>query len=350
VHAVRGTVIGGVVSGALAALVGTAPAGAEAPARANQVTSPFTVLSTTAVGPSPNHVTYGYGAAWTLNGNGSVSRVDATTGAVKTTTTGPNPRDIRAGFNRIWVLSSTKTKASIVTLNTAGAKVGKTISISLGTTTDLGPGAQNGANTLGVGSGFVWVAGVRTWQKLGSIDPDTAKVVVKTWPIPQAFSAADSALWLLTPNQASIQKRKPSNLSILDTLPVGSATGGTAGSLWLTFGSSFFWLSQSTPNDLGQINKVSPTAGLVAGAVSKGLGITLTCTAAGGDAVWATQRPDSLGGTPALLFRLSQADLSTVASGTLPAGANPGAVQCVTVGGGLVWVTDGVGSLYKIQP
>jgi hypothetical protein len=60
------------------------------------------------------------------------------------------------------VLISIRTKAAIVTLNTAGAKAGKTISINLGTTTDLGPGGQNGANTLGVGSGFVWVAGIRT--------------------------------------------------------------------------------------------------------------------------------------------------------------------------------------------
>ena len=41
-------------------------------------------------------------------------------------------------------------------------------------------------------------------------------MVVKTWPIPQAFTAADGALWMVTPNQATIQKRKPSNLAILD--------------------------------------------------------------------------------------------------------------------------------------
>ena len=346
----RTTVGVGLVLGAAAALAVTAPAGSADPARSNQTTTPFNVLLTTPVGPNPNRVVYGYGAAWTLNGNGSVSRVDATTGAVKTTSTGPNPRDIRAGYNRIWVLSSTTTKASIVTLNTAGAKVGKTISINLGTTTNLGPGGQNGANTLGIGSGDVWVAGVRTWQKLASIDPDTGKVVVKTWPVPQAFSAADSALWLLTPNQASIQKRKPSNLSVLATLPVSKATGGTAGSLWLTFGSNFFWLSQLTPNDLGKINKVSPTSGLVSGPVSQGLTVTLTCTAVGAGSVWATERPNADDNRPALLTRLSQADLFTQASGTLPVGANPGAVQCVTVGGGLVWVTDGKGALYKIQP
>ncbi len=84
--------------------------------------------------------------------------------------------------------------------------------------------------------------------------------------------------------------------------------------------------------------------------MSRGLTITLTCTAVGEGAVWATERPNGLDDTPALLVRMSQTDLSTLTSATLPLGATPGAVQCVTVGGGLVWVTDGVGSLYKIQP
>ena len=339
----RRALVAGITAGGLAALAVTGTAAA-------QTTGAYDVLSTTRVGPSPNRVVYGYGAAWTLNGNGSVSRVDATTGAVKTTSIGPNPRDIRAGYNRIWVLSSTKSQASIVTLNQSGAKVGTTTTINLGTTTYLGSGQPNGANTLGVGSNYVWVAGVRTWQKLASIDPSSAKVVVKTWPIPQAFTAADGALWLVTPNQASIQKRAPSSLAVVTTLPVGAATGQTAGPLSLTYGSNFLWLSQSTPNDVGQINKVSPTSGLLKGAVSTGLTITLTCTAVGEGAVWATERPNGLDDTPALLVRMSQTDLSTLTSATLPLGATPGAVQCVTVGGGLVWVTDGVGSLYKIQP
>jgi hypothetical protein len=336
-------VVGGLVTGALVALVVAGGANAQA-------TGTYDVLSTTKVGPSPGKVVYGYGAAWTLNGNGSVSRVDGTTRAVKTIGIGPNPRDIRAGYNRIWVLSSTKSQASIVTLNGSGAKVGTTITIDLGTTTYLGSGQPNGANTLGVGSNQVWVAGVRTWQKLASIDPGSAKVVVKSWPIPQAFTAADSALWMVTPNQQSIQKRAPSNLSILATLPVGAATGGVAGPLSLTYGADFLWLSQSTPNDVGQVNKVSPATGLVKGAVSGGLTVTLTCTAVGEGAVWATQRPNALDGTPALLVRMSQDDLATLTSATLPVGTNPGAVQCVTVGGGLVWVTDGVGALYTIQP
>lgn len=339
----RRAVVRGLLAGAVAALVGAGTASAQA-------TGPYDVLPTTKVGPSPNRVVYGYGAAWTLNGNGSVSRVDATTGAVKTITTGPNPRDIRAGYNRIWVLSSTKSQASIVTLNQSGAKVGTTITINLGPTTYLGSGQPNGANTLGVGSNLVWVAGVRTWQRLASIDPGSGKVVVRTWPVPQAFTAADGALWMVTPNQQSIQKRAPSNLSVQATLPVGAATGGVAGPLSLTYGASFLWLSQSTPNDVGQVNKVSPTAGLVKGAVSTGLTVTLTCTAVGEGAVWATERPNALDGTPALLVRMSQDSLATLASAPLPPGASPGAVQCVTVGGGLVWVTDGVGSLYAIQP
>jgi hypothetical protein len=88
----------------------------------------------------------------------------------------------------------------------------------------------------------------------------------------------------------------------------------------------------------------------VKGAVSKGLDIGLTCTSAGAGAVWAAQKADAAIGAPAALVELSQADLSEQARETLPPGASPGAVSCVVVGGGLVWVTDGVGSVFTIQP
>jgi hypothetical protein len=329
---------------ATVAALGAATAAAQAPP------PPFQVVATTPVGPQPGKVTYGYGAVWTLNANGSVSRLDTTTLKVTTTNVGPNPRDIRAGYNRIWVLRSTKSTATIVRLNTSsGAKVGSNISIPLGTTVDVSP-AVNGANTLGIGSNYVWVAGVRTWQKLASLDPSNAKVVVKSWPIPQAFTAAGSALWMVTPNQQTLQKRSPSSLKILASLGVGAATGGVAGPLWLTSGANFLWLSQSTPNDIGQINKISPSSGLVKGAVSKGLDIGLACTSVGANAVWAAQRTDAASGAPAALVELSQADLSELGRATLPLGANPGAVSCAVAGGGLVWVTDGVGSVSTIAP
>jgi hypothetical protein len=266
-------------------------------AAAQTPSAPFQILATTKVGPQPGKITYGYGAVWTLNANGSVSRLDTTTGEVRTTSVGPNVRDLRAGYNRIWVLRSTKTTATLVRLNTSNAaRVGNDINIPLGTTVDVSP-AINGANTLGIGSSFVWAS-----------------------------------------------------LKILTSFGVGAATGGTAGALSLTSGASFLWLSQATPNDLGQINKISPSSGLVKGAVSTGLDIGLTCTAAGAGAVWATEVADAAGGEPALLVRLSQTDLSEVARDTLPPGANPGAVKCLVAGGGLVWVSDGVGSVTTIQP
>ncbi len=341
----------GVVAGAAAILGAVAATGSGAGAREDQATTPaFNVIATTAVGEKPNRLTYGYGATWTLNGDGSVSRVDATTRAVKTVQIGPNPRDIRAGYNLIWVLTSTKTQAKIYTLNSAGAKVGKTVVINLGTTTDQGSASgQNGANTLGIGSGYVWAAGVKTWKNLARIDPTTRQVSVREWPAPFAFVAADSALWMVTPNQASIQKRSPSDFSIKATLPISKVTGGIAQSASLTYGSNFLWLSVGIPNDDGSVSKVSPTSGLVPN-VGASLNIGLNCTAAGAGAVWVTDLAVPFDGTPARLYRYSQSDLSTVASGTLPTTGTPGGVQCVAVGGGLVYVTDGVGTLYTIQP
>ena len=336
-------VAAGVALGAVAAFGAAGAAADTGPgAQADQAPPAFNVVSTTKVGSKPGRLTYGYGATWTLNGDGSVSRVDATTHAVKTVKLGPEPARHPGRLQQDLGPHVHEDAGQDLPADGRGRPGGLPDRRSTWVRRPTrGPARRTAPTRSASGSGYVWAAGVKTWQKLAKIDPDTSKVTIKTWPIPAAFTAAASALWMVTPNQASIQKRNPSNLSIQTTLKVSGFTGGSAQSLWLTYGANFLWLSSTTPNDDGAIAKVSPTTGLVPGAVSSGLDIGLTCTAAGAGAVWATQRPDGLSGTPALLFRLSQTNLKTVASGTLPIGANPGAVQCVTVGGGLVYVTDG---------
>jgi hypothetical protein len=348
--AVRSILPRGVSLGAAAALIAASGAiAADTTAPATTTAPPFQLASTIKVGGKPTRIAFGYGAAWTLNTNGSVSRIDAGTGKVVTTSVGPNPRDIRAAYNRIWVLSSTSTTASLVQLQTGNAKkTGKTITIPLGST-KAGAGEPNGANVLGAGSNYVWVAGLTTWSKLGQVDPSSSKVTVKSWPTPRAFAVAASAVWAVNGSSASLQKRKPSNLAVEATFSMAGANAEAAGTLWLTYGGNFLWLSQSTPNDLGQVNKVSPTGGLVKGAVSKNLDIGLNCTAVG-SGVWAAQRYDAAGSAPASLVELSTDDLAELGRLALPPGTTTGAVNCVAVGGGFVWVTDGVGAVYKVQP
>jgi len=168
------------------------------------------------------------------------------------------------------VLRSTKSTATVVRLNTSsGAKVGNAISIPLRTTVD---------------------------------------VVVRSWPIPQAFTVADSALWMVTPNQQTAPEAQPVQPEDPGEPRRGRGDRGDGGDAVAELRGRLPLALQATPNDLGQINKISPSSGLVKGAVSE------------------------------------------VARETLPPGANPGAVSCVVAGGGLVWVTDGVGSVFTIQP
>jgi len=72
----RGAAPGLLIAALVVVALGAATATAQAPA------GPFQVVATTPVGPQPGKVTFGYGAVWTLNVNGSVSRLDATTGKV----------------------------------------------------------------------------------------------------------------------------------------------------------------------------------------------------------------------------------------------------------------------------
>ncbi len=338
-------------AGAAAALV-VIPATGSGAATAPATTSlpPFTVVATKAVGGAPTRIAFGYGAAWTLNTNGSVSRVDAATGQVVTTSVGPNPRDIRAAYNSVWVLRSTKTTATLNRLQPGNGKpTGKAISVPLGTTVSSGS-TPTGGNTLGVGSNMVWVAGVGTWSKLAAVNPGTGAVRIKSWPMPRAFTVAAGAVWDIAGSSAPLQKRNPSTLAIQASFPTGAAGGGSAGWAGMTYGAGALWLTQVMPNDDGLIVKASPTTGLVPPVMSVGQNIELRCVSVGANAVWATQGFDRLSSAPAVLMELSQADLRELGRETLPPGSSTGAVNCVVAGGGLVWVTDGVGAVYEIQP
>ena len=131
---------------------------------------------------------------------------------------------------------------------------------------------------------------------------------------------------------------------------MGGFTGGSQQALWLTYGANFLWLSQTTPNDDGAIAKVSPTSGLVAGATNKGLDIGLTCAAAGAGAVWTTERPDSVGPEPAPAVppQPDEPGDRGLRDAARRRQSRRGAVRDRRRG--LVYVTDGVGSLYTIQP
>ena len=74
------------------------------------------VSSPIAVGPGPEDLVAGLGALWTANkgctdpsnpcaGNGSVSRVDPATGAVKTIALGKEPRYVTTGASSVWATS-----------------------------------------------------------------------------------------------------------------------------------------------------------------------------------------------------------------------------------------------------
>ena len=210
--------------------------------------------------------------------------------------------------------------------------------------------AATGGNTLGVGSNLVRVAGVGTWSKLATVNPGTGAVVIRSWPMPRAFTVAAGAVRDIAGSSAPLQKRSPSSLAIQASFPTASAGGGSAGWSGMTYGAGDLWLSQVMPNDDGAIVKASPTTGLVPGAVSVGQNIELRCVSVGSNAVWATQGFDPLSSAPAVLMELSRADLRELGRESMPPGSSTGAVNCVVAGGGLVWVTDGVGAVYQVQP
>ena len=128
-----------------------------------------------AVGPGPEDLVAGLGALWTANkgcddpsnpcpGNGSVSRIDPATGAVKTIPLGKEPRYVTTGASSVWAtsfFSDTLSRIDPVTGNVAQVVAGP-----------KGPGGVAEA------FGSVWVAGYENGE-VWRYDPATLAVTAK---------------------------------------------------------------------------------------------------------------------------------------------------------------------------
>lgn len=334
---------------ATAAAVGAAALAAPALGQADSG-STFPIERKVAAGSKPGPVIYAYGYAWVLDTEKDLlTRVNPATGGKKGTRVPSGAVDLVAGYNRIWVLSSNRTVARVTALTRANAKSGKTISVRFPPSPNP-RSVQRTANTIRAGAGGVWVAGVMNASRLAKINPSTRKATVRRFPRPAAFTVEKNQLWLVSPDGSKFQRRSPTTLKLTRSINVLSATGGVTGALWIGYASGLFYLSQSTPNDIGEINAVSPTSGVIEDAQWNS-DIALSCTATTGSGIWAAKGYDDLSDSPASVTLLANRTLDVLASESpFPPGSGNGAVECIAVGGGYVWVTDGERFLYQLNP
>ena len=302
----------------------------------------FDVIRQVPVGKNPGPVTYGYGAGWVINqGDPSVTRIDAVTGATVTTAVAAGPISITAGFNSIWVLTGEgKSTATIYRLNGTTGKVQKTLRASL---------PINYAADIATASGYVW-ASSDGQAKLVRIDPSNNAATIKKVPTHAGFTTGNSKLWttVLQGSSAKLQSWNPKTLAVERSIGIGKVYDGS-GAVWLSYGSSHVYVSETEPNDQGVTGAVSLSQGALTATYFSN--IALRCTETGNNALWLGIDYDNLGGTPAQIVALNEDNLAVLKSQQpFPSGSANGSVSCVGTGGGYIWVPDGQtqGSVYQL--
>jgi hypothetical protein len=308
------------------------------------VADDFEVVRQVTVGAQPGPITYGYGAGWVINqGDPSVTRIDATTGATVTTTVGSGPISITAGYGAIWVLTGEgKSTATIYKLNSTTGAVEKTIRAAL-------PISSAQSADIAPSSGYIW-ASSDGQAKLVRITPSSGAAAIKSVPTHAGFTTGDSKLWttVFTGSTPKLQSWNPKTLKVERSIGIGSVYDG-AGTVWLTYGSSHVYVSETEPNDAGTTGAVSLSEGKVV--ATHDSNIELQCTATGNNALWLGIDYDDLGGTNAQVLALNEDNLSVLKSQSpFPTGSTNGTVGCIGTGGGYVWVPDGqtAGSVYQL--
>jgi serine/threonine-protein kinase len=231
------------------------------------------VVGVTRVGDGPESVAAAGNTVWTYNWNdGTVTRVDARTGAVQATigvpgSTPPQPaQTIAADQSGAWVLSSS-----------AGGGLLSHLRPGLLTQTTQLPGDPL---TLALGHHTVWVA-LRTLHgsSLAAIDPDT-NTTTATIPLGvssiQSLATSPDAVWAITQDGA-LYRIDPAHDRITNhhTLPTKGltvdavATG--SGAVWALFGAPSQLLLRVNPNTLQLEKTLTAPATTSGGAIGGGI-------------------------------------------------------------------------------
>ncbi len=294
------------------------------------------LAATVAVGRGAGAPAVGAGSVWVPNtGDGTLSRVDATTNAVMATIRyGPAGQlgdfyDSAAfGHGSVWVASDEH--ATVTRIDPATNQVIATI-----------PVASRPAQ-ITVTDGAVWVA--HFLQPLATrIDPVTSTATQHTvgGDAPLAGAAGDGAtIWLLGNQPQTLFQLDATGRELVhaDATPTARQARTFLGAWWAAVGEGGVWTTHPNQN---VVTRSDQTTGALAATVPVEQG-RLFGVAAGGGAVWAV--------TDEALVRIDPAGGKVVAKAVFPK-ASPVGFTGVTTGSGAVWATNyDRGELYRVTP
>ena len=169
----------------------------------------------------------GEGALWAVNPDGTVSRVDPSSGDVVATIRGVDVNTLTVGEGAVWTANIDRTVSRI---DPATNAIDATIEV-----------ASEGLSGIAAGAGAIWVTdpvGGVVWR----IDPGGARAVQKTIALEPGvvgIAFGEGSVWVANPLEGTISRIDPSTDRVAETLDVGNAPFNVAvgeGSVWVTVG------------------------------------------------------------------------------------------------------------------
>jgi peptide/nickel transport system substrate-binding protein len=256
------------------------------------------------VGADPDAASSGGGWVWTSSASdGTVSRVDPTSGGVQTFPVGASPGAMAFGAGSLWV--AVGEDRSIVRVNPQASKVvGRFV-------------AGNGLAGVAYGAGAVWAA-ASIDGALVRIDAATgARRRIPVGPAPGPVAYGAGSVWVGITEAGTVARIDPYSSQVTQTVVVGnhpSALAVAPGALWVA------------NTDDGTVSRIDPRTGTVTATVR--VGREPVALAAHGTEMWVAVRGDDA------VVRLDGRRAAVV--GRISIGKPPGALAVL---GGDVWVT-----------
>ena len=183
-------------------------------------------MKTIRVGNGPSGVAVGYGSVWVTNSSdGTLSRIDATTGIVtKPIALGGGATDVAAGYGAVWV--SDEAGGRVLRVDPQINQITQPINVGTGPT------------AITVGFGSVWVANSLDGT-VSRIDPQTNHVtaVVQVGDGPDAIAAGAGGVWVANEFGRSVARIDPTTDTVTRAIAVGNGPRGLAiagGLLWVS--------------------------------------------------------------------------------------------------------------------
>ncbi len=288
-------------------------------------------VETIHVGPTPEHLAYGFGALW-VSTDGAVVRLDPKGGDAKHVSLDAGSGSIAAGEGAVWASQD----RAVVRIDPRDRRRGAPVAV-------VPDGRDDRVRSIATGDGRVWAAGE---DKLVQLDPKTGRTVGKPIPIgggakrvvvagggvwaliATGFEARRSGTVSVPDNDGTLVRVDPEARKVVKRLkpgknPADVAAGG--GSLWVV----------GTGDD--GLRRLNPKTGSETGRASADSGDHV---AADADSVWiADRRSNKLGRFEPQTGELSGGPFTIPAS----EGGNSAEVGEIALGAGDAWIASPIG-------